>query len=231
MDDTARRASGLPLLSLLCVGLLAGGLAVGVGMGGVMPLPYGPVAAVAAYVRAQPDAVRVIAVATFASSVPLALYAATAAARLHRLGAGPTTAAITLTGGTLAAGLLALAGLLGWTLSRPAVTADTAVVAALYLLVFLTGGPGHIVALGVLVAAMAVPGLTRGVLPRPVARAGLATAALAGSATAVLIWPALGVILPVARVAALAWLVAAGIALRDKGFGGWSGRAQEGAST
>ncbi|ETZ41675.1 hypothetical protein LIX17_08310 [Mycobacterium avium subsp. hominissuis] len=162
MDDTARRASGLPLLSLLCVGLLAGGLALGVGMGGVMPLPYGPVAAVAAYVRAQPDAVRVIAVATFASSVPLALYAATAAARLRRLGAGPTTAAITLTGGTLAAGLLALAGLLGWTLSRPAVTADTAVVAALYLLVFLTGGPGHIVALGVLVAAMAVPGLTRG---------------------------------------------------------------------
>lgn len=63
MDDTARRASGLPLLSLLCVGLLAGGLALGVGMGGVMPLPYGPVAAVAAYVRAQPDAVRVIAVA------------------------------------------------------------------------------------------------------------------------------------------------------------------------
>ncbi len=62
--------------------------------------------------------------------------------------------------------MLALAGLLGWTLSRPAVTADTAVVAALYLLVFLTGGPGHIVALGVLVAAMAVPGLTRGVLPR-----------------------------------------------------------------
>ncbi|WP_019740047.1 hypothetical protein, partial [Mycobacterium avium] len=140
-------------------------------------------------------------------------------------------AAITLTGGTLAAGLLALAGLLGWTLSRPAVTADTAVVAALYLLVFLTGGPGHIVALGVLVAAMAVPGLTRGVLPRPVARAGLATAALAGSATAVLIWPALGVILPVARVAALAWLVVAGIALRDKGYGDRGGRAQEGAST
>lgn len=86
MDDTARRASGLPLLSVLCVGLLAGGLAVGVGIGGVMPLPYGPVAAVAAYVRAEPDAVRVIAVATFASSVPLALYAATAAARLRRLG-------------------------------------------------------------------------------------------------------------------------------------------------
>jgi hypothetical protein len=69
------------------------------------------------------------------------------------------------------------------------------------------------------------------VLPRPVARAGLATAALAGSATAVLIWPALGVILPVARVAALAWLLAAGIALRDKGYGDRGGRAQEGAST
>ncbi|ETZ43263.1 hypothetical protein [Mycobacterium avium] len=46
-----------------------------------------------------------------------------------------------------------------------------------------------------------------------------------------LIWPALGVILPVARVAALAWLLAAGIALRDKGYGDRGGRAQEGAST
>nr|WP_318546502.1 hypothetical protein [Mycobacterium lepraemurium] len=231
MDDTARRGSGLALLSLLCVGLLAGGLAIGVAMGGVMPLPYGPVAAVAAYVRAQPDAVRVIAVATFASSVPLALYAATAATRLRHLGASPTTAAITLTGGTLAAGLLALAGLLGWTLSWPAVTADTAVVAALYLLVFLIGGGRAHRGAGRVGRRDSGARPDPGVLPKSVARAGLATAALAGSATAVLIWPALGVILPVARVASLTWLLVAVIALQDKGFGDPGGRAQEGAST
>ncbi|KKC02251.1 hypothetical protein WU83_25115, partial [Mycobacterium nebraskense] len=89
MNDTAPRRGGSPLLPLavLCAALLFGGIAVGVGLGGVMPLPYGPVAAVAAYVRAQPVAVRVIAVATFASSIPLAIYAAAASARLRQLGA------------------------------------------------------------------------------------------------------------------------------------------------
>ncbi|OBH90635.1 hypothetical protein [Mycobacterium sp. E2733] len=214
MNDTARRRGGttLLLLSVLCVALLSGGIAVGVALGGVMPLPYGPVAAVAAYVRAQPAAVRVIAVATFASSVPLAAYAATVSVRLRRLGAaGP--AAIALPGGTLAAGALGLCGLLAWPLSRPEVAADTTLVRALYLLVFLVGGPGHIVALGLLVAGIAVSGLSRGVLPSPVAWAGLGVAALAEVATAVLIWPDLGGILPVARVLALSWLVLAGALL------------------
>nr|WP_172826375.1 hypothetical protein [Mycobacterium colombiense] len=180
-------------------------------MGGVMPLPYGPPSAVVSYVRAQPTAVRIIAVATFASSVPLALYAALAAARLRRLGAGAGSTAITLTGGALAAGALGLAGLLGWALSIRDVAANAAVVRALYLLVFLTGGPGHIVALGLLVGALAAPG--NRLLPRPIAWIGVATAALAEAATAVLIWPALGVILPIARVLALTWLMVAGVAL------------------
>ncbi|MCA2342009.1 hypothetical protein JF732_15810, partial [Mycobacterium intracellulare] len=69
LPEANRPHRGPPLtaLSLLCVGLLFGGIAIGVGIGGVMPLPYGPVGAVAAYVRAQPTAVRVMAVATFAS--------------------------------------------------------------------------------------------------------------------------------------------------------------------
>ncbi|MEE3755037.1 hypothetical protein [Mycobacterium intracellulare] len=214
LEANRPRRGGPPLtaLALLCIGLLFGGIAIGVGMGGVMPLPYGPVGAVAAYVRAQPVAVRIMAVATFASSVPLAVYAAMAAARLRQLGAG-AAASIAFAGGVLAAGALGLAGLLGWAMSWPDVSTDTALVRALYLLVFLTGGPGHIVALGLLVAAMAASGRTGGALPRPLARIGLATAVLAESAAGVLIWPALGVLLPIARVLALIWLVVAGAAI------------------
>lgn len=214
-SDEPARGDQAPLtaLSLLCIGLLFGGIAIGFGMGGVMPLPYGPVEAVAAYVRSQPAAVRVIAVATFASSVPLAIYAAAAGARLRRLGAGRVAASVALTGGILAAGALGLAGLIGWAMSWPEVVADTALARALYMLVFLTGGPGHIAALGVLVAAMAASGLSRAALPRPVARIGLATAVLAESAVGVLIWPVLGVLLPIARVLALSWLVAASITI------------------
>ena len=212
-DANRPRRGGSPLaaLCLVCIGLLIGGITIGVAVGGVMPLPYGPPNAVVSYVRAQPTAVRIIAVATFASSVPLALYAAVAAARLRRLGAGAGSTAITLTGGVLAAGALGLAGLLGWALSIRDVAANAAVVRALYLLVFLTGGPGHIVALGLLVGALATPG--NRLLPRPLAWIGVATAALAEATTAVLVWPALGVILPIARVLALTWLMAAGVAL------------------
>ncbi|GAA4297044.1 hypothetical protein GCM10023161_48760 [Mycobacterium paraffinicum] len=209
------------LLSVLCAAVLFGGIAVGVALGGVMPLPYGPAAAVAAYVRAEPVAVRVIAVATFAASVPLGVYAATVSARLRRLGAAGPGASIALAGGLVAAGALGLCGLLAWPLSRPEVAADVTLVRALYLLVFLVGGPGHIVALGLLVAGIAGPGLSRGLLPSPVAWAGLGIAALAEAATAVLVWPDLGVILPVARVSALCWLVLAGalLPLRRNGIG------------
>ncbi len=128
-DENLPRRGGWPLapLSLACIGLLIGGIAVGVAVGGVMPLPYGPASAVTSYVRAQPVAVRIIAVVTFASSVPLALYAAIAAARLRQLEARAGTAAIALTGGALAAGALGLAGLLGWTLSIPEVAANVGV--------------------------------------------------------------------------------------------------------
>ena len=201
------------LLSALCLGLLFGGIAVGVALGGVMPLPYGPATAVTAYVRAQPVAVQVIATAAFGSSVPLAIYAATASTRLRQLGVTAPGATIALTGGTLAAGALGLTGLLAWTLSRPEVSADAALVRAVYFLVFLVGGTGHIVALGLLVAGMAVPGLIVGLMPRPVAWIGLAIAGLAELTTLVLVWPELGAILPIARVLALAWLVLAGALL------------------
>lgn len=203
----------LAWMSGFCVGLLFGGIAVGVALGGVLPLPYGPADAVVAYVRSQPVAVQVIATATFASSVPLALYAAAAGARVRRLGVAGPGPAIALTGGVLAAGSLGLTGLLGWALSRPDVGTDATAVRVLYFLAFLVGGVGHVVALGLLVAGIAVPGLIAGLLPRPVAWLGVATAALAELATLVLVWPGLGVILPIARVCALAWLVVAGALL------------------
>ena len=211
-EDTSDGPS-LAVLASICIGLLVAGLAIGIALGGVMPLPYGPVAAVQRYVHAEPVAVQVMAVAVFASSVPLAVYAATVSARLRQLGAAAPPATIALAGGTLAAGALGLTGLLGWTLSRPEVSADTALVRALYFLVFLVGGAGHLVALGLLVAGMAVPGLVLGLLPRPLASAGVAVAWLCELTVLVLVWPALGPILPVARVLALAWLVVGGARL------------------
>jgi hypothetical protein len=212
-DSRSHDGPSLVVLAAMCIALLFGGVAAGVAIGGLMPLPYGPMGPVQHYVQTQSLALHIMAVAVFGSSVLLAVYAATVSARLRWLGdtgVGPT---IALTGGILAAGSLSLTGLLGWTLSRPEITGNATLVRALYLLTFLIGGAAHVVALGVLIAGIATSGLALGLLPRAVAWAGIAIAALCELTMLVLAWVPLGPALPVARVAALVWLLVAGARL------------------
>jgi hypothetical protein len=215
MNRGRPRQGGPPLAVLAAISLvlLLGGLAIAVALGGVMPLPYGADAAVQQYFRAEHTAVQVGAIGVFASSVPLAIYAATASARLRQLGVTAPGATIALAGGILAAGGLGLAGLIAWTLSRPGVSTDDALIRALYYLVFLTGGPAHVVMLGLLVAGIAVPSLILGLLPRAVAWTGLVIAAVSEVCTLVLVWPEVAVLLPIARFAGLVWLIVAGALL------------------
>jgi hypothetical protein len=213
MTELRRHRGPSPaLLAGLSIALLFGGLGVGVAIGGIMPLPYGSTAAIEHYVQAQPLSLHIIAVAVFGSSVLLAIYTATVSSRLRWLGVSGAGPSVALVGGTLAAGGLALTGLLGWMMSRPAIADETSLVRALYLLTFLVGGPGHVVALGVLIAGVAAGG----VLPRATAWAGIVIAALCEVTMLVLAWTALGPILPVARVAALAWLLVAGARLPSR---------------
>ncbi|MBE1549068.1 hypothetical protein GGC64_003092 [Mycobacterium sp. OAS707] len=212
-----RPSQGGPPLTMLAgvsLALLLAGLVVGVALaGGVMPLPYGSATEIQAYVAANHAAAVAMAVGTFGSSIPLAIYAATASARLRQLGITAPGATIALAGGLLASAGLGLSSLMIWTLSRPEVTADPALVRALYYLTYLTGGPWHVVTLGLLIAGIAVPGLIVGLLPRALAWAGLVIAGLAELTTLVLIWPGLSPLLPVCRFTGLVWLIAAGAML------------------
>ncbi|MGX9792446.1 hypothetical protein [Mycobacterium sp. MMS18-G62] len=216
VDQSRRRPQGGPPLAMLAVislVLLLAGLAIGIALAGVMPLPYGSATAIQDYVSGHHGAAQAIGVATFASSIPLGIYAATASARLRQLGITAPGATIALAGGLLASAALGLSGLVAWTLSRPEVTSDGALVRALYYLVYLTGGPWHVVTLGLLIAGIAVPSLIVGLLPKAVAWTGLVIAGLAELTTLALIWLALSPLLPVARFSGLVWLVVAGAML------------------
>jgi hypothetical protein len=212
---TRRPQDGPPLgvLAVVSTALLVTGIAVSAALGGTVPSPYAAGGDVRDYFAAQPDAALAAGVLAFASSVPLAIYAATASARLRQLGVTAPGATIALAGGVLAAGALALSGLFLWVLSRPGVAVSTPVVRALHDLAFLTGGVAHVVFLGLLLAGVAVPGLILGLLPRPLAWAGLVVAAVAELSTLSLLVPALSVLLPLARFPGLAWLIAAGFLL------------------
>jgi hypothetical protein len=217
----------LPVLAAISLALLLGGLVVAALLGGVMPNPFGDTATSQEYFSTQHAAVQAGAVGVFASSVPLAIYAATASARLRQLGVIAPGATIALAGGVMASAALGLSGLLAWSLSRPEVTANPALVHAVSYLTFLTGGPWHVVALGLMLAGIAVPSLIINLLPKPVAWTGLVIAVIAELTTLVLIWPGFAVLLPIARFTGLIWLIVAGalLPLRRRN------KQEEGAST
>ncbi len=214
-DSVTARQGGPPLavLALISLGSLLAGLGLGVALGGIPPSPFAAGTIVQNFFVAHPLAIQVAAVGVFGSSVPLAIYAATASTRLRQLGVTAPAVMIALAGGILAAGALCLGSLALWILSRPEVTVDEPLVRSLYFLVFLTGGPAHVVGLGLLVAGIGVSSLILGLLPRSVAWTGLVIAVLAEVTTLVLVWPRLDVLLPIARFTGLVWLVVAGTLL------------------
>lgn len=219
-----RADAGPPLVVLAAVstGLLLIGLVTSTVLAGTtFPSPFDAAGAVEAYFREQSAAVAVTAFSTFASAVPLAIYAATVSARLHNLGIRNPGATIALVGGVVAAAFLGLSGMLSWTLSRPATAGDPAVVHAVQALTFMTGGPGHVVMLGLLVAGIAVPGLLAGLLPRWFALAGLVIAVVSELATLSLLFDAAIPLVPIGRFGGLIWLIAAAVLLpRRRGRAG-----------
>ena len=212
--DRADAGPPLPLLAIVSTALLIGGLIISTALAGeTFPSPFAATETVQAYVGDNAGALRVTAFFSFASSVPLAIYAATASARLHNLGIRNPGASIALVGGVLAAGSLALSGMASWVLGRAGMPGDPVVVQALHALAFVSGGPGHVVGLGLLVAGMAVPGLLAGLLPRPLALVGLVLAGVAELSSLALLIDGAMYLLPVARFGGLAWLIIAAVLL------------------
>jgi hypothetical protein len=209
------RPKGPPLapFAWASTALLIAGIATAAALGGVFPSPFGEAAEIERYFALESDAVNAGAVFGFASAVPLAIYAAAAPARLRALGAPTPATAIAHTGGLVAAGMLALSGLIQWVLARPAVRGDMPVVRALHDLAFLTGGVGHVVFLGLLVGGIAWSCLQTGLLPRLMSVAGLGIAAVAGLSVSSLIWPTTAILLPLGRFPGLVWLIVAGVLL------------------
>lgn len=210
-------AQGGPPLGVLAVvstALFVGGIFIAAGVAhGFPPGPGASASSIAAYAAKHTASNRISAVFSFGSAIPLAIYAATANARLHVLGVRAPGATIALGGGLLASGFLALSGLCSWVLSQPGIAAGGVVTRAISDLQFATGGPAHVVLLGLLVAGIAVPASILGLLPRPLAIAGLVLAAVCELSSLTLATSALYPLLPIARFASLAWLIAAGFAL------------------
>ncbi|MFD7027280.1 DUF4386 domain-containing protein [Streptomyces sp. NPDC059917] len=147
------------------------------------------------------------------AAVPMALIAAVLYRRLRALGITAPGSAITLVGGVLAAAALMLSAMSGWAGARLAESAGPDLARALADLAFFAGGPAYSAMFALLLAGVAVPGLLAGLLPRPLAWAGLILGAVGMLALLGLVVDGFQYLLPVLRFGGLAWLVWAAVKL------------------
>lgn len=215
-----RRHAGPPLAlpGLSFVGLFVGSLIVGAIMtGGVPPpIPFGATDESLRYFVDHAAAVRVAAFLQFGAAIPLGLFTATVVSRLHFLGVHAAGVTIALFGGITASCFLAASGLIQWVLSSPGVAETVNNARVLQLLVFATGGPGHVVPLGLLMAGVSIAGGVTRLLPRWVMWFGIVLAIAAELSTLTLISERAAVFLPLARFPAFIWILGVAFTLPSR---------------
>ncbi|SHM43050.1 hypothetical protein SAMN05444266_10858 [Chitinophaga jiangningensis] len=191
--------------SLVILGILTKGMG--------FPNPFVPLADAQHRLQSFADATRINAVLQFGAAIPLGLFTAAVTSRLNFLGVNVTGVNIAFFGGLSASLFMALSGLCTWVLTQPGVADNLSAMHAMQLFGFATGGVAHVVALGLLMAGIAVPGLLGGYTPKWVAWLGLILAGIAELSTLSLFFPALMILLPVVRFGSYVWLIATGFTI------------------
>jgi hypothetical protein len=181
--------------------------------GGAFPNPYDSPELARAYYGAHADALRLVAFLQFGAAIPLGIFTATVVSRLRFLGL--TVAGVTIAefGGFTASIMLAVSGLTSWVMTQPGMVDDLSTLRALQLFSFATGGVGHVVGLGLLLAGVSVPASFARLMPRWLVWLGLVLAAVAELSSVSLVFPMVSILLPLARFPSFVWLVGAGFTL------------------
>jgi hypothetical protein len=217
--DSARHPSPpLGLLATVFTGLFLGSLAAGAILtgGAPFPIPFGATPESLRYFVEHSAAVRVAAFFQFAAAIPLGLFTAVVVSRLRFLGIEAAGVTIAQFGGFAASFFLAASALIGWVLAAPQVADVTSNARVLLLLAFATGGPGHVVPLGLLLAGVSVSGgLTRNI-PRWLMWYGIVLAVLAELSTLTLLSERAALLLPLARFPAFIWILSVGFTLASR---------------
>jgi hypothetical protein len=184
--------------------------------GSGFPMPFGPLAKAQHIYQQFPDAIRVNALLQFGAAIPLGLFTASATSRLNFLGVNATGISIALFGGITASLLITVSSLCSWILSQPGIVNDLSVMHAVQLFGFASGGVAHVVALGLLMAGISVPGLLGKLIPKWVAWLGLILAGIAELSTLSLVINQFTYLLPIVRFGSYIWLIGTGFTLIKK---------------
>jgi hypothetical protein len=214
IPEARHRGPNLGALGVVYTLLFLGSLIVTAIMtGGHFPSPFEAPGTAQAFFREHANAVRIAAFLQFGAAIPLGIFAATVASRLQFLGIKVAGVFITLFGGLAASLFAAISALLQWGLGDPGVASQPAMIRALHVLAFATGGVGFVVPLGLLMAAISVICWFTKFLPRWLVWLGLLLAVAAELSSLSLVFNPAAFLLPVARFLGFVWIIAAGFML------------------
>jgi hypothetical protein len=184
--------------------------------GASFPRPGDPLEKTAAIIGNFTDVFRWSAFLQFGAAIPLLIFTAAVTSRLSFLGVNVTGVSIALAGGIIASGMSILSAASGWILSQPGMAANLAVMHAVQLLGFVTGGIAYSAGMGLLMAGVSVPCLFGRYTPRWLAWLGLIVGAIAELSSLYLIAPQVALLLPIARFGSYVWMIGTGFTLVKK---------------
>jgi hypothetical protein len=177
------------------------------------PGPWESSHTIAAYFQGHPTATLICAFLQFGAAIPLGIFSATMVSRLQFLGVRTAGPSIAFFGGSMTAVNMALSALVLWVMVYPGIAQDTAVLRALYYLVFAIGGVGFSVPMGILIAGLSVPAAIMKLLPKWLVVFGLVLTVIGELSALSLVVPQLLFLIPLTRFPGFIWLIAAGFAL------------------
>jgi hypothetical protein len=214
VNEAGHRGPNLGAVSVVYTVLFLASLVVTAIMtGGHFPSPFVPPDAAQAFFVKNGHAVGIAAFLQFGAAVPLGIFTATIVSRLQFLGVNVAGVFISLFGGFAASLLAAISALLQWVMAQPGIASQSIATRILHLLSFATGGVGFVVPFGLLVAGVSVIAWFTRVLPRWLVWLGLVVAVIAELSSLSLVLTPAAYLLPAARFAGFAWIIATGFLL------------------
>jgi hypothetical protein len=213
-----KKHKGPPLgyVALTFTLLFCTGLSFVISLKGIPPYFPGPwesAATIVRYFQNHPHDVLLCAFLQFCSSIPLGIFTATVASRLIFLGSTAAGNNITLFGGFLTVFNLALSSMLMWVMAYPDIAADENIIRTLYYAVFIIGGVGYSVPMGLLIAGISVTSWFMKTLPKWLAISGIVLALIGEASSFYMVSPKLLFLIPLTRFPGFIWLIIIGFKL------------------
>jgi hypothetical protein len=183
------------------------------------PAPDAGSHAIVVYFQLHPTPVRISAFLSFGGVIALAIFVASVVSRFRFLGIRAAWVDI-----ALAAGLITVLDQAGshfceWVLTWPGITQDAPLTLAFYFLLFVFGGPGFSVPMGLFVGSVSLVAGKWSLLPKWMVWVGFAIAVIGGLSWFNLLLPMtfpLPLLIPLTRFPAFVWLIIVGFMLPKK---------------